>query len=109
MTSEDTQITDFFSYRPRTIDENFVARITIAVEADRQLAANRAAAWRRFAKEVLVSSVIMLVFVFLGRLDPLAGEQVVDQIGTLGPAMAAVSILALWFMLELRPSRRLLA
>jgi hypothetical protein len=81
-------------------DPDFVARMARIVAAEQKLAAARARLWRRFTLEVLASAAVVAAFYLLWRLTP-AGLDLRGM--AIGPAMAAILILFLWFGVELRP------
>ena len=97
----DDRIAALLAVPEREPDEAFVRRIERAVLADRRLAAQRAAAWRRFRGEAAASLAVVAAFALLWRGAPDSlpiGAQIFS------PAAAAVLILFLWFALGLRPA-----
>ena len=99
--SMDDRIAALLAAPEREPDEAFVLRVERAVLAERRLAAQRAAAWRRFRGEAAASLAVVVAFALLwhGAPDELpAGAQLFS------PGTAAVLILFLWFALGLRPA-----
>lgn len=97
----DARLTLLLAAPPSPPDDAFVARVRSAVLAERRIAAAEAATRRRFVVEGLATLAIAAAFLLLGRLAPLSSE---TGIGTPGPALAAVLLLALWYLVELRPA-----
>jgi hypothetical protein len=85
----------------RSPDEAFVARMERAVAAERQMEAQRSAAWRRFAAEAAASVAVATAFVLVGRIGPAP-----DELGLLAssPLGAAGLLLILWMVVAFRPS-----
>lgn len=81
-------------------DERFVTRVERAVLADQRLQAARRAAWQRFGRDLAASGAVVLAFALLWNLGP---DVPLDSV-SLAPSLAAVALLALWFIVELRPS-----
>lgn len=103
MSSEsiDDRIAALLAVPEREPDEAFVLRVERAVLADRRLAAQRAAAWRRFRGEAAASLAVVVAFALLWRVAPEAPPVGAPMFGS---AAAAVLILFLWFALSLRPA-----
>ncbi|HEX9931464.1 MAG TPA: hypothetical protein VGB08_01335 [Allosphingosinicella sp.] len=97
----DERLAALFAAADPAPDEAFVARVARAVEADRRLAAARAAAWRRCRAEAAAGLAVIGAFALLWRLAPEAAT--LEQLST-GPAAAALLLLFLWFAVELRPA-----
>ncbi|HYJ52900.1 MAG TPA: hypothetical protein VEW04_06985 [Allosphingosinicella sp.] len=100
--TEDEKIAALFADHQRSPDEAFVARIARAVEAERRMAAMRAAAWRRFAVECVASVAVVASFWLVWRLAP--ASLPTGAIATAPAAAAAVLTLGLWFGVVLRPA-----
>ena len=81
-------------------DERFVTRVERAVLADQRLQAARRTAWRRFGGELAASGAVVLAFALLWNLGP---DVPLDSV-SVAPSLAAVALLALWFLVEVRPS-----
>lgn len=82
-------------------DALFVARLERRLEAERRMEAARQAAWSRFAREASATAALLVAFILLGRAAPDTAPLVA---GAPAPAMAAALLLALWFLVELRPA-----
>ena len=100
--TEDERIAALFAAPERAPDEAFVARIARAVEAERRMAATRAAAWRRFAVECAASAAVVATFWLVWRLAP--ASLPLQAVANVPAAAAAVLTLGLWFAIELRPA-----
>lgn len=74
-------------------DPAFVRRVERAVRAEQALAAARTHAWQRFRGEALATIAIAATFGLLWEFGGSVG----------GAAWAAVMVLALWFLVALRP------
>jgi hypothetical protein len=82
-------------------DTAFVARLERRLDAERRLEEARRAAWSRFAREASATAALLTAFMLLGRATPGAATAAA---GASAPALAAALLLALWFLVELRPS-----
>jgi hypothetical protein len=82
-------------------DTAFVARLERRLEAERRLEDARRGAWSRFAREASATAALLTAFILLGRIAP---DAATAAAGASAPALAAALLLALWFLVELRPA-----
>lgn len=99
--SMDDRIAALLAVPEREPDEAFVLRVERALLADRRLAAQRSAAWRRFRGEAAASLAVVAAFALLWRGAP---DALPVGAPMFSPAAAAVLILFLWFALGLKPA-----
>jgi hypothetical protein len=97
--TDDDRIAALFEAPGRGPDDRFVLRIERALLAERRIEKARRGAWMRFGIEIAASGAVVAAFVLLGRLAP-----GLPAVGPVGPAAAAVLLLACWFAVGLRPA-----
>ncbi|MEA3001135.1 MAG: hypothetical protein QOK17_2968 [Sphingomonadales bacterium] len=85
----------------RAPDEAFVLRLQRLATAEQRLRAARQAAWTRFAAEMLATAALIVAFLLLSRLGPLADSGSI--IPLFSPAAAGLLLLALWVGVSVRP------
>ena len=78
-------------------DERFVRRLERRLAAERQMEAARRASWRRFGAEAVASLAVLAAFILLYGFVP-------EGPSPLSPGVAAVLLIGLWFLVELRPA-----
>ena len=81
-------------------DERFVMRVERVILADQRLRAARRSAWQRFWREMAASGAVVIAFALLWSVGPAVSIESVS----IAPALAAVTLLALWFLVVLRPA-----
>jgi hypothetical protein len=85
----------------RAPDEAFALRLQRLVMAEQRLRAARRVAWTRFAVEMLATAALIVAFLLLSRLGPLADSGAL--IPLFSPAAAGLLLLVLWVGVSVRP------
>jgi hypothetical protein len=85
----------------RAPDEAFALRLQRLATAEQRLSAARRVAWTRFAAEMLATAALIIAFLLLSRLGPLADSGAI--IPLFSPAAAGLLLLALWVGVSVRP------
>jgi hypothetical protein len=85
----------------RAPDQAFALRVERVVTAEQRLRTARRIAWTRFAGEMLATAALIVAFLLLSRLGPLADSGAI--IPLFSPAAAGLLLLALWVGVSVRP------